>query len=292
MKDSPGIKNYRKIKAFPILRLLNTLSIDVIIGSVLSSLLAFKVLNIEPGWAFWFILPASVWTIYTLDHIIDAYRLKKQANTYRHNFHYKYIKPLIATIAVFSILNQYFIFYWLEKEIVYFGVVLSFVALVYLLLIHFSGNKNSFLPKEILVSIIYTCGIWGGPVALNNFNFTQSQLTLLIIFFLLVLSDVLLLSFYEIDSDKKDKHSTMAIIFGQAATKKIILTILLLVFVSSIFIIYTDNIMLHRMIAKLYLIMGLVQVFILEFPAIFLKNEIYRYFVEGIFWIPGLVLLL
>ena len=229
MMESQGTKNYENFNPFPFLRLLNTLSIDVIIGSVLSSFLVVKLLNIEPGWAFWIILPVSVWIIYTLDHIIDAYRLKKQASTYRHIFHFQYLKPILIIIGVISILDLFVILFWLEKEIIYFGLILSVATIVYLLLIHLIGKKSSFLPKEILVSTIYTCGIWGGPVALNNYYLIPSQIILFIIFFLLVLSDALLLSFYEIDSDKKDKHSTMAVNLGRSGTRNIILLILLMV---------------------------------------------------------------
>ncbi len=105
MMESPGIKNNENFKAFPFLRLLNTLSIDVVIGSIFSSYLVVKLLDVEPTWAFWIVLPVSVWIIYTLDHIIDAYRLKKQANTFRHFFHYQYKKTIIVTIAIISILN-------------------------------------------------------------------------------------------------------------------------------------------------------------------------------------------
>lgn len=292
MMESQGIKKYENFKAIPFLRLMNTLSIDVVIGSIFSSFLIVKLLNVEPGWAFWIILPVSVWIIYTLDHIIDAYRLKKQANTFRHTFHFQYLKPFIVIIIATSVFNLFVILFWLEKEIIYFGVTLSFATIIYFLLLHFSGKKSSFLPKEAFVSIIYTCGVWGGPVALMNYNLSQIQFMFLITFFLLVLADVLLLSYYEIDSDKKDNHSTITVKYGQAVTKKIILTLLLNVFVLSAFIIFSNEIFLHRVIAKLFLIMGLIQVLIIGFPRIFIKNYLYRYIVEWIFWIPGLALLL
>ncbi len=292
MMESHGVKNYKNLKAILFLRLFNTLSFDVVAGSAFSSLLVVKLLNVQPGWAYWLVLPISVWVVYTLDHIIDAYRLKKQASTYRHIFHFQYLKPILIIIGVISILNLFVILFWLEKEIIYFGLILSVATIAYLLLIHLIGKKSSFLPKEVLVSTIYTCGVWGGPVALNNYYLIPSQIILLIIFFLLVLSDVLLLSFYEIDSDKKDKHSTMAVNFGKSGTRNIILLILLMVFATSIFIIFSDDIMMYRTIAKLFLIMGLIQIFIIGFPVILIKNNLYRYFVEWIFWIPGLMMLI
>jgi len=292
MMESQGTKNYKYFKAHPFLKLLNTLSIDVVIGSILSSFLVVRLLNIEPGWAFWIVLPVSVWIIYTLDHIIDAFRLKKQANTYRHYFHYLHLKRFIIIIATISVLDLTLLLCYLEKEIIYFGVVVSIATIAYLLLIHFSGKKGSLLPKEIPVSIIYTFGIWGGPFALTNFNISTGQIILMIIFFLLVLADVLLLSFYEVGSDKKDNHSTITAKFGQAVTTKIIVTIIIAVYLLSFFIIFTDELFLHRSIAKLYLFMGLIQIIIIGVPQFFEKNKLYRYIIELVLWIPGFIVLI
>lgn len=291
MMESQGINNYENFKAFPFLRILNTLSVDVVIGSILCSFLVVKLLNIEPGWAFWIILPTSVWIIYTMDHIIDALRLKKQAHTYRHIFHFLYLKTIIAILAAFSAINLFLILFWLENEIIYFGIILSLVTSLYLILLHFRSKKNNFIPKEIFVSIIYTIGIWGGPIAMKNFNLSTQQLILMIIFFLLVLADVLLLSYFEVGSDKKDNHSTLSVKFGQSATNKIIFTIIFSVYILSIFVIFSDELFLHRSIAKLYLLMGFIQIIIIGLPKLFEKNNLYRYIVELVFWIPGLILL-
>jgi len=292
MIESQGTKNYENFKAFPFLRLLNTLSFDIVIGAVFSAILVIKLLNVVPGWAYWIVLPISVWIIYTLDHIIDALRLKKQANTYRHIFHFQYLKTILSILAAFSALNLVFIIFWLENKIIYFGLVLSLVTSLYLILIHFSGKKNSFLPKEIFVTFIYTVGIWGGPIAMTNLNISTGQLILMIIFFLLVLADVLLLSFFEVGSDQKDNHPTIAVKFGQAVTTKIIFTLIFVVYILSIFIIFSDELFLHRSIAKLYLFMGLIQIIIIGIPQFFEKNKLYRYIIEIVFWIPGFIMLI
>jgi 1,4-dihydroxy-2-naphthoate octaprenyltransferase len=114
---------------------------------------------------------------------------------------------------------------------------------------------------------------------------------LLISFFFLVLSDVLLLSYYEIESDKKDGHSTIAVKFGRRVTVKFIFINLLVVFAVCIFIFSSSDQFIFRAIAKLFLFMGLVETFILGFPGVFKKHDLYRYLAEWVFWIPGLAIL-
>jgi 4-hydroxybenzoate polyprenyltransferase len=263
----------------------------VAIGSVFSAFLVMKLFNAEPGWAFWIVLPLSVWIIYTSDHLIDAYRLKQQASTHRHNFHFHYSNKISVIVAVLSILNLIIILTWLEKEIIYFGLLLSAVTILYLVLIFRAKTNNHHIPKEIIVSLIYTAGIWGSFAALNDFRLNTALLSLLIAFFLLVLSDVLLLSHYEIESDKKDGHSTIAVKFGRRVALKFIYINLLAVFAVCIFVISSSELFGFRASAKLFLFMGFVEILILGFPGFMKKHDLYRYLAEWVFWIPGLAIL-
>lgn len=291
MKEGDGDNNNEQFKAEPFLRILNTLSIDVVIGSVLSAFLAAKLLNVDLNWTFWISFPISVWIIYTMDHLVDANRLKSAAHTYRHRFHFLYRKELISIIIVLSIIDSIIILMWLQKEIIFFGLVLILLTILYLLLLHFNRNTKISLFKEIFVSTIYTLGIWGGPISISNFNINSSQIILLSVFLLLVLSDVLLLSYYEVESDRKDSHSTFTVKYGKPLTARMIILILLIVFGASIFIIYSHELFLYRVAAKLFLVMGLIEIILLRYSSVLGENKIYRYIIELVFWIPGLVLL-
>jgi 4-hydroxybenzoate polyprenyltransferase len=291
MKDVYRNKKNELFSLISFLKLINTLSIDVVIGSVFSAFLVMKLFETETGWAFWIVLPLSVWIIYTTDHLIDAYRLKQQAGTHRHHFHFYYFNNIIVLVAIFCMLNLFIVITWLEKEIIYFGLVLTLATIFYLIFIFMVKHKNHLVPKEIIVSVIYTAGIWGSFVALNSFRMNTFQLLLLITFFLLVLSDILVLSYYEIESDKKDGHSTISVKFGLKLTFKFIFINLLTVFAICIFVISSSELFLFRAIAKLFLIMGLVVMIILGFPGVMKKYDLYRYFAEWVFWIPGLAIL-
>lgn len=290
--ESVRYKQNEKTPMPAFFQMINTLSIDVVIGSILCTIMVVKLFNINPNWPLWIVLPISVWIIYTLDHLVDAYRLKNKANTFRHRFHYAHLKTLVSILVILSILNLIVILIWLDREIIYFGLVLFFISSLYIIYIHKNGNNSSFISKEIIVSVIYTIGIWGGPISLNQYFINIDQLLLLIAFFLLVLADVLLLSFYESESDKKDNHITIAVKYGKSVTLNLIYVLIFLVFGISIFLISTNEIFLFRSVAKLFLIMGLLEIIIASFSDFFEKKKIYRYFIECLFWIPGLVILL
>lgn len=291
MKEGDGDNNIAQLKAEPFFRILNTLSIDVVIGSVFSTFFVAKLLSVDPNWAFWISFPISVWIIYTLDHLVDASRLKSAAHTYRHRFHYMHLKKLIFIIIVLSIIDSIIILMWLQKELIFFGLLLILLTIFYLLFLYFNTNTKIPLFKEIFVSTIYTLGIWGGPISISNFNINSSQILLLIIFLLLVLSDVLLLSYYEVESDRKDNHSTFTVIYGKPLTAQMITIILLIVFSSSIFIIYSHELFLYRVAVKIFLLMGMLEIVTLSFSHVLEKDKIYRYIIELVFWIPGLILL-
>lgn len=282
--------NYSKLSSF--YRIFNTIKIDVVIGVIFSTILASELMNINLSWAYWITLPLSVWIVYTLDHMIDAFRLKEKASTFRHKFHYRYFKTFLFFISILSLANLTIILFWIEKEIISFGMILLVACFIYFLLLHLLGRKKSILFKEIFVSAIYMLGVWGGVIVLNNFELTFSLIILIIIFLLLVFVDVLLLSFYDLKSDTYDGHQTITVRYGRKATTRLIITILMIIFILCIYIIVTNDLFLYRVVAKLFLIMGLIEAILIGFPEYFKKNNLYQYIIELVFWIPGLIILI
>jgi hypothetical protein len=55
-----------------LLQKLSILSIDVVIGSLFCGAFVVKLLDVQPGFAWWIVLPFSVWIVYGLDHLIDG----------------------------------------------------------------------------------------------------------------------------------------------------------------------------------------------------------------------------
>ena len=141
-------KNKNEILKLSVIQKLSILSLDVVLGSLAGGIFVVKIFNVYPGFAWWIVLPVSVWIVYTLDHLIDAFKLKNNANTLRHLFHYYYSKQIIFIVILLSVLNLFLISLYLEKQIIYFGLIASVFAVVYLLFVHFMRNKKTVLLQK------------------------------------------------------------------------------------------------------------------------------------------------
>ncbi len=289
--EIPTINN-KELLNIGLLQKLSILSIDVVIGALLCGGFVVKLLNSEPDFVWWIVLPISVWIIYTIDHLIDGYKLKDNAHTYRHYFHFRYIKPLIYAILILSVINLILVLFFMEKQIVIFGFIAAFLTGLYLGGVYLFRKKGSWLfQKELFVAFVYTIGIWGGPASLIDFYLQYHHWVCLVGFFILVLTDLLVFSFYESETDKLDGHNTLVLNLGRKRTAKLIFVNITIVFITSIGLIIFGQDQLVLAAAKIYLIMALIIAGLVVFQDRLRNHLLYRYIGELIFWLPGLALL-
>ena len=289
--EIPTINN-KELLNIGLLQKLSILSIDVVIGSLFCGVLVVKLLRIDLGFSWWFVLPISVWIIYTLDHIIDGYKLKENVHTSRHYFHFQYFKPLIYILLIVAVINLILVLFFLEKQIVIFGVIAAFITGLYLFGVYVFRKKRSwFFQKELFVAIVYTIGIWGGPASLIAFNLLPFQWLCLIVFFILVFTDLLIFSLYESEADRLDGHNTLALNLGKKGIEKLIFINIVLVFLISIALIIFSQDQIVLVSAKIFMIMGFTLACLIVFQNKLSKNSLYRYLGELVFWLPGIALL-
>lgn len=270
-------------------RFVNTLSLDIVIGALASGYFVTKLLDVELGFVWWIVLALSVWIIYTLDHLIDAYRLKNEAHTLRHKFHFQYRKEIIVTVFFTTIVNAVLVILLLDRAIIIFGLTLSVYTGLYLLMIFLWGNKNfALMQKELFVGLIYAVGIWGGPMAVLKYQLTHLEVGFFISFFFLVLSDILVLSHYEVNSDDIDMHSNFVLRHGLRTYKVILYALLGFVFCFSVLV----NFLLGEMViySTIYILMIVSMWILVWLKPLLERNYVYRWIIEMIFWLPGIAL--
>ncbi|MCB0822103.1 MAG: hypothetical protein KDC09_05360 [Bacteroidales bacterium] len=281
------------VKLQKIGQLTNTLSLDVVVGAILSAAFASRIFSVTPGVAYWFILPIAVWVVYTSDHLVDAYRLKEKAHTPRHLFHHQNFRLLARLVFVLSLVNIILAIFFLEHIIIVFGFIVGGGTLLYLSAVHFIGKrKKVYLQKELFVAVIYVSGVWGGPWALSGFNISPDAVILFAVFMMLAIADVLVFTIYDHNTDQLDKHPTL---FSHIGEKAIYIFYYLLIVLSSVGVIYLiidSPVFLHRAAAKIYLIMCLLLLLLISIPDVFNKNARYRTLGEMVFWLPGIILLI
>ncbi|NOZ45485.1 MAG: hypothetical protein GXO79_01745 [Chlorobi bacterium] len=275
------------------LKSLQILSIDVVAGSLSSGLMVTKLVDVKPGFSWWIILAISVWLIYTVDHLADGLKLGYSTSSKRYLFHYHHRKKFIIFIILFGIIASVITFFWLDYRIVYFGLFLGVLVLIYLIINVITTNFSFFLfPKEIIIAIFYTLGIWGGPLALINYSVSFSVLSIMILFGLAALSNLFIFSYFEMEKDIKNKQKSVAILTGEKLLLKIIYILGFLVVLSSLLLIVFTELNKINVLAILILIsMQLLLLLIVYRKNYFEVNERYRLLGDAVFLLPLFMIL-
>lgn len=263
-------------------RYINILSIDVAVGATLSAAFFVRLTGFT-------ILPAgaaslglTVWVIYTVDHLLDAVKLKTLASTVRHRFHQVYFwEMVIAVMVVLTIIST--LLFFIRPEIFQSGIVL-FVLVVAYLLVH--RYLNYF--KEFLVAVLYT-----GGILLPALTRAASPLQFLLraeclVFLIAALLNLLLFSWFEMKQDKEDGHPSFANYFGEQFTKKIISILFMVQSLLLLYLLITN----FRIESIILFTMSVVLALLMMFPKLFRQQERYRLLGDAIFLFPCLVLFL
>lgn len=212
------------------LKIIQYLSLDVVLGSLAVGYLAVRLLDVIPNPYWWPILALSVWIIYSFDHLLDGYKHKNNGKIERHNYYFRNRKIIIPIMGLFSLIVVILSFLYLDKGIITGGILLGIITLLYFLTINFSSvNIRYFIPKELIISIIYTTGIVMAPIIWKGELPEPSVILIIIIIGLLAFSEGVMISYFDYELDLADGHSSFTIRFGQTQTKRFLLALHLIV---------------------------------------------------------------
>jgi hypothetical protein len=267
---------------------LRLLSLDVMVGALGGGWMVSTWLGQEMSWAFYVVLPLAVWNIYTLDHLLDARRLKEGAGTPRHIFHYRYFNALFAAVIVLSVLCLLLAAAFLGRQGVYFGMGMSGLVLLHLLLVKVVGDKTSpLLIKESGVALVYCAGVWGLPV-LEAGAWTRPEIWVAFgQFFLLALINLLEFSLYEVHIDERDGHSSFVRAIGKKGTR-ILIAALLGLFLPGAAWLLSGWELPQVALQMVFFLMAAVLSALLVAPRWFEQHERYRSWGDGAFLLPFL----
>lgn len=265
------------------------LSIDVISGSCLTSYLVATFLNVQLSLSVYLALGLSVWLIYTLDHLIDAYEIKIIAKTERHRFHQKYFKQLAYIWLFVAFVNLVIIAFYLPQQTIRLGLLASVFVVSHVIMVKVAGSKTHFLvQKELSVALNFTIGVMVGPVSyLQNFNglvlFLFSEI------FILALLNLMEFSWYDYEEDKSQNQTSIAVLLGKITTHKIIFFLLVLesVLLAVGLYYFPTNWVQFNLLGMLLVFLALA-----FFPSYFRNKNRYRLWGDLIFSTPLIFLLL
>lgn len=266
-----------------IIHFVQNLSLDITAGAVISSLFLAQLFGVELTQAKLVGLAIAIWLIYTFDHLRDAYKAEGAVINPRHAFHQQYFKSLVGISLVVFALGLYNLQFLPEPTLRLGFVLVGLTSLYFLYLIY---SKKAF-SKEIFAATVYVAGIATAPISLLQ-NFKFEYLLILFIFWLLALSNLFLIPLFEEDLDKAQDEGSVVRHQGRYRVQGWLPWILGLSFlINLLYLFLAADIAGFLVFTAMHLALAM----LLVKPLWFEKYQLYRIISDGIFFLPGLLLL-
>lgn len=272
----------------PAYRCVQHMSLDVVLGAFVTGLMAASLLEVTLPHAWYIAFPLSVWVFYTGDHLIDAHRLGLKAHTARHQFHVKFFFPLSLLVATSCLLILYAIFL-APAPLIYLGALIGGMGLAHLILSFLLRNVISkWIHKELGVALVYTCGIWGGPIALMEGPIPIAYWGLSFQFFLLAIINLLIFSYQDLESDILDGHTSMVRAYGDTTIYRFVTCLLIGLLSIGIWQMLSAPLS-HNWLSACGISMGIGLIFLTIHlhPDWFHTQDRYRFWGDGAFLLSG-----
>jgi len=275
-----------------VFRYIQYLSLDVVLGAILSSLFIAQLIGVTLSSPILVGLGIAIWLIYTTDHLIDAKSIEGKAINPRHAFHQQYFKIIVAFGILAFAIGLWNIVY-LPMETIKFGGILIFCVGVYFVTIRLADRK-SLWHKEMSAAMIYSFGIFAGPLSLSG-DIPYSTIFLFVQFSIIVILNLFIFPIYEEESDMKDNMKSLAITVGVGCLKRVInfLFVLLIILIGvgmfELQMLSSGNNWFFGQF--IFLLMMGVLLSLMVWPNFFKKQHLYRLLGDGVFYLPLIMLL-
>ena len=232
----------------------------------------------------------GVWFIYTLDHLLDAIKLKEDVSTRRHTAHYinrTNIKILLVLVAVILGIMAFFV---PRVYYTFCGWLVAFTGLHFLINYFTSEDvKRKFFLKEVFIAFVVTLGFMLTPYIEAPYKkiFIEARF-LFGVFYCINLSNLILFSYFDKEEDEMAKTMSIASIYDDNTINKFVYASLTLAMIWSAISLQRSEIeWLHFFLFASMII----TLFVIALFSIFFKtNDRYRFWGDFIYVYPLLVL--
>ena len=262
-------------------RLLNILSIDVVLGSVCCAAWFANYFDVELRVYALLCLGLTVWIIYSADHLMDAVKIKGEASTLRHKFHQQHFKPLIVVLLLVSIADFSLLFF-IRAQVLQAGIFLICIVIIYLLV----SRWLTYL-KEFAVAGLYCGGVLLPALSLKESGLVEGDQLVLLCFFLTALINVIMFAWFDHEADIRDGNNSFSTKFGKDFTRKLLLLLLLLQGILLITLVVIKSFFPVIVFVSMNSILYLLFVRSTDFK----RAEYYRLLGDAVFLIPAIFLL-
>jgi 4-hydroxybenzoate polyprenyltransferase len=258
-------------------RYVNLLSLDIVVGAVVSALFFARVLDVAIRPVGLLALGLTVWVIYTADHLRDAYTIGKSASTLRHRFHQEHFRTLLIA-AIAGVLVNVVIVFFIRKQVFVWGTVLAIGVGIYLIV----QRYLKFL-KEICIAGLYTCGVLLPSITVTGDRLTTGHYLLIVQFMMVAWLNLLIFSWFDREDDKQDRQPSFVTMLGEPVTRASIWCLIGSIFLVAGFSFYRAEM---KPAVLIVATMGLVLALIFAFRKHFAQQDYYRLLGDAVFLLP------
>lgn len=265
------------------------LSLDVTLGAVICSIVFWRLPdgNGHTEMLASIMLGVAVFLVYSADRLLDL-RKQNLSDTARHKFHSKHKRILWEIIAVLGFFSA-ILASTLPKPVLQVGFIISFFVIVYLVLVNrLPSNSSVLLAKEPITAIVFSFGVIG-PAFFSKGHITWQELSVAVLFFLIVIQNILLFSMYE--AVAKPEALNIANFIGKNVSRSILTALFLLIILLGSVTFARNH---HEYIAKTLLVLMVMSAILWmmnDFVKFFIQDERYRWLGDGVFLLLAAVLI-
>lgn len=270
--------------SFRFYHIINALSLDVALGAGVLSLVLGRYMGFRVPVTVLVVLVLAVWIIYTADHLLDAKSISGQASSFRHHFHQHFFKTILICLIMALVIGILLIIQ-IPPVTIFYGIPVALGVATYFVLNRFF--KLTF-QKEILIASLYVIGVFVGPYSLSAGIVPLELRLLLVELGLMVWINLLVFGLFEMKEDKQDGLRSTPMILGEKKTGKMIKILLFTCFAigTMTLIFFYDNPSFVKLQIVFLFMMGILGTLFFRKESIVQDGLNYRYFGDGIFFMP------
>lgn len=264
------------------------LNLDIVLGIICTELFAQVVLNVHVRPAWWFVVPAAAWLMYTVDRLMDVRKQGGQYDTPRHRFHLRHQRLLWSVVLIVAPITLVIAILYLLPDVWIVGAVLGSLTLLHEVTQGPGLRRYRGVIKDATVVIIYTSAVWSVPLL----RCTSRPLGIWLFpaaFLLLATQNVVLFGLMEARSDETLDRSSLVRTIGTSSAAMLFHGCSVLIG-GLAFAIALSDAPHARVAAMIIVVMTITLELLYAARRTVATHELYRLIGDGIFYLPVLIL--
>ena len=266
---------------------------DVAAAALGGGVLAVRATGSSPRPSFYWLLPAGVWVVYTLDHLLDARQTGSSALTPRHRFHYEHARPLWVAMIAVGIFCAFGGWIGLSTFGLMYAAGMCGLVAGHESIVKLTGDRASpLLVKELGVAVVFTAGVWGMPWLrhrLDTGRWFGWPAVLMVQYLLLAVVNLIEFAIFEARIDQAQGQTSFVRGIGRRRAGRVVVVLLMLQIPLGLFALSDDRTGLVPVTEVIYTAMTVGLWVVLKVPRWSARFERYRTLGDGVFLLPLLV---